>query len=108
MKYVCLFYHDAPPTDAVPTAEAQAYDDELRRRGHFLAAHTLEDARVTATIRVREGMVCVDDVPCAATKEQLGGYYLIEARDLNEAIRLAARNPAARLGSVEVRPVRDR
>ena len=108
MKYLCLVYHDAPPADPVPAAEARAYDDELQRRGHFLASHALEDARTSATIQVREGILCVDDGPCAAAKGHLDRYYLIEARDLNEAIRLASRNPAARLGSIEVRPVRDR
>jgi hypothetical protein len=115
MKYLCLVYHDpsaadtlACPEHAALAAEARAYDDDLRQRGHFLASHAVEDARASATIRVREGSLCVDDGPCAATKDQLGGYYLIEARDLNEAIRLASRNPAARLGTIEVRPVRER
>ncbi len=111
MKYLCLVYHDPSAADTL-AAEAHAYADDLRQRGHFLASHTLEDARAAATVRVREGSLCIDgnlaDGPCAATKDQLGGYYLIEARDLNEAIRLASRNPAARLGRIEVRPVRER
>jgi len=114
MKYLCLVYHDLSdvdflscPEQAMLAAEARAYDDDLRQRGHFLASHALEDARSAATVRVREGKLCIDDGPCAATRDQLDGYYLIEARDLNEAIRLASRNPAARLGSIEVRPIRE-
>lgn len=107
MKYLCLVYHDAPPTNAACVAETCAYDTELQQRGHVLAAHALEDARATAIVRVRDGRLRIDDGACATTQAHLGGYYLIEARDLNEAIRLAASHPAARQGSIAVHPVRD-
>ena len=114
MKYLCLVYHDAPhpedpsrPDRATLVAEARAYDDDLRQSGHLLAAHTLDDACAATIIRVREGRLFLDDGPCAPTCAQLDGYYLIEARDLNEAIRLASRNPSARLGSIELRPIKE-
>jgi len=107
MKYLCLVYHEAPPTAACPdlAAEVRAYDDDLRQRGHLLAAHTLDDDCAATVIRVREGRLFVDDNACAATRSQLASYYLIEAWDLNDAIRLASRNPSARLGRIELRPV---
>ena len=112
MKYLCLVYHDEKQLDALSRneydslmGEALAYCEELRRSGHYLASEALQYVRAAATVRVRGGRLSVTDGPFAETKEQLGGFYLIEARDLNEAIRLAARMPPARLGSIEVRPL---
>jgi hypothetical protein len=83
------------------------YDELLREHGQFIACERLQPTHAATTVRLREGKVAVTDGPFAETKEQLAGFYLIEARDLNEAIRIAARIPPARLGCVEVRPVWD-
>jgi hypothetical protein len=87
-------------------AEAVAYDEELRLGGHFVFAQALEPVQSATTVRVRAGKVSTIDGPFAETKEQLGGFVVVEARDLNEAIQLASRMPPARLGGVEVRPVK--
>jgi hypothetical protein len=87
--------------------ESLAYDDDLRKAGHFLVAHALQPVEAATTIRVRSGKLSTTDGPFAETKEQLGGFILIEARDLNEAIQVAAKIPMARHGSIEVRPIRE-
>ena len=114
MKYLCLIYHDERQLAALTRAEydalageARSSDEELRRSGLVLAADTLQGAQAATTIRVRDGEVCLTDGPCAETRECLGGFALIEARDLNDAIRVAAKLPAARVGAIEVRPVHD-
>lgn len=118
MRYLCLVYQDVKRLGTLSQheydalmAETLAYDEELRQSEHYIASDTL-DPRLTATsIRVRDGRVSISDSPLVASPEQpeqaeqVGGYVLIEARDLNEAIRVASRIPAARLGGVEVRPV---
>lgn len=110
MKYMCLVYFDESKLHAVPEspadAECMACDEELRARGCVLASDALEPVSTATTVRMRSGKVSVTDGPFAETREQLGGFYLVEARDLNEAIQVAAKIPAARIGSVEVRPVR--
>ena len=110
MKYLCLVYFDEHKLHAVPESpedtECHAYDQELRERGYVLASDALMPVETATTVRVQGGKVSVTDGPFAETKEQLGGFYLIEARDLNDAIQAAARIPAARIGCVEVRPVR--
>jgi len=112
MKYLCLFYIEEKKVGALPKTEFDAlvgehlaYDDELRNAGHFIVSAPLEPAHTAMTVRVRNGMLSTTDGPFAETKEQLGGFSVIEARDLNEAIRIASRFPPARLGSVEVRPI---
>ncbi len=85
--------------------EHLAFDDTLRDAGQYLSAQALQPAHTATTVRVRNGRMSVTDGPFAETKEHLTGFYLVEARDLNEAIQLAARVPSARIGSVEVRPV---
>jgi hypothetical protein len=85
--------------------EHLAYDDVLRDAGHYVSAQALQPAHTATTVRVRNGRISVTDGPFAETKEHLTGFYLVEARDLNEAIQLAAKVPSARIGSVEVRPV---
>ena len=107
MKYLCLVYLEESKLSAVPDSECRACGDALRRGGHHLAAEALQPVHTATTVRVRNGSVAVTDGPYAETKEQLAGFYLIDARDLNEAIRLAAKIPPAREGSVEVRPVRE-
>jgi hypothetical protein len=107
MKYLCLVYGDEAAMATVPDAECQKYSDSLVVTGQRLAAEALHPVRTATTVRVRNGSASVTDGPFAETKEQLAGFYLIDAADLDEAIRLAAKIPAARIGSIEVRPVRD-
>jgi hypothetical protein len=106
MKYLCLVYADENVVHTVPDRECVAYDEGLRESGRCVASEALEPVESAKTVRVRDGRVSVTDGPFAETKEQLGGFYLIEARDLDEAIAVAARIPPARVGSVEVRPIR--
>lgn len=111
MKYLCLVYFDENKLHAVPEspedAECHAYDQDLRERGYVIASEALEPVATAATVRVNNGQASVTDGPFAETKEQLGGFYMIEARDLNEAIQVASGIPAARIGCIEVRPVRE-
>lgn len=114
MKYLCLVYHDEKQLEALPAdefnalvADTLANGKKLQRSGHEIAAGVLQYVHAATTVRVRGGRVSVTDGPFAETKEQLGGYVLIEARDLNEAIRIAAEMPPARNGSIEVRPLRE-
>ena len=111
MKYLCLIrtertYEDLAQDDAAPLVrEYRRLTADLRESGQYLGSHRLLPPAAATTVRVRNGRVSITDGPYAETKEQLGGYYLIEARDLNEAIQVAARIPGARHGCVEVRPV---
>ncbi len=107
MKYLCLVYLDPEKFSAVPDKECFACGESLRQRGVLLAAEPLHPVETATTVRVRNGALTVTDGPFAETKEHLAGFYLIEARDLNDAIQVAAKIPPAREGSVEVRPVRD-
>ncbi len=107
MKYLCLVYIDERSLQFVPDRECMAYSDGLKKSGALLAAEPLHPVATATTVRVRNGKVTVTDGPFAETKEQLAGFYLIEARDLNEAIQVAAKIPPAREGSIEVRPVRE-
>ena len=114
MKYLCLVYHDENQIDALPESEYAAivsdvldYREELRQSGHYIASNALEYVNAATTIRVRSGKVSITDGPFAETREQLGGFYLIEARDLNDAIRVASKMPPARLGAIEVRPIKE-
>jgi hypothetical protein len=107
MKYLCLVYLEADKLHAVPDGECMACGDGLRKSGVLMAAEALEPVTTAATVRVRNGKLSVTDGPFTETKEQLAGFYLIDARDLNDAIQVAAKIPPARVGSVEVRPVRD-
>ncbi len=113
MKYLCLIYADEnlfrPGIDgfaAFGDEECKALDDDLKARGVCLASEALEPTDTAAVVRVRDGRVQTIDGPFAEAKEQLAGFYLIEAGDLKAATEIAARIPPARVGSVEVRPVR--
>ena len=106
MKYLCLVYLDEKKLDELPDEDCVTYDMAVRKSGHCVASDALESVQTATTVRVRNGKLAVTDGPFAETKEQLTGFYLIEARDLNEAIQLASRIPAARVGSIEVRPIR--
>jgi hypothetical protein len=107
MKYLCLVYLDEDKLHAVDDSECQACGDGLRKSGHHIAAEALQSVDTATTVRVRNGKVSITDGPFAETKEQLAGFYLVDAADLNEAIRLAAKIPPARVGSIEVRPTRE-
>ena len=107
MKYLCLVYLDEKNLDSIADSECKACGDALRKSGHHIAAEALSSVDAATTVRVRNGKVSVTDGPFTETKEQLAGFYLIDAKDLNEAISLAAKIPPARVGSIEVRPVRE-
>ena len=107
MKYLCLVYSDEQKLEAINDRECMAHAEKLEKAGQSIAAEALQPVATATTVRVRDGKVSITDGPFAETKEQLAGFYLIEARDLDEAIRLASRIPPARVGSIEVRPVRE-
>lgn len=114
MKYLCLVYSEEKALAAMSKAEFEEFSDEhvvvdedLKKSGHSLVAEALQPAHTATTLRVRNGKLSTTDGPFAETKEQLTGFYLVEARDLNEAIQCAQRIPAARIGSIEVRPIWD-
>jgi hypothetical protein len=114
MKYLCLVYADEAKLAALPQHELDtlidetlASNEELQASGHLILAQALEQVDAAITVRVRDGRLSATDGPFAETREQLGGFVFIEARDLNEAIRIAGRIPSARLGSIEVRPAVD-
>ncbi|MEO8074857.1 MAG: YciI family protein [Acidobacteriota bacterium] len=107
MKYLCLVYLEEQKLHAVPDSECMACGTGFRNSGVLIAAEALQSVDTATTVRIRNGRVSVTDGPFAETKEQLAGFYLIEARDLNEAIQAASKIPPAREGSIEVRPVRE-
>jgi hypothetical protein len=107
MKYLCLVYLEKDKWNAVPDRECANCGDSLRQSGFLVAAEPLHPVETATTVRVRNGKLSITDGPFAETKEQLAGFYLIEARDLNDAIQIAAKIPPAREGSIEVRPVRE-
>jgi hypothetical protein len=106
MNYLCLVYLDENRLDELPDEECVAYDAAIRKSGHCVASEALESVHSATTVRVRNGRTSVTDGPFAETKEQLAGFYMIDAKDLNEAIRIASGIPPARVGSIEVRPIR--
>jgi hypothetical protein len=112
MKYMLLIYHDEQSWDGITEAERQQVyleyrnlRGELESRGKFLSGSELQPITTATTVRVRDGKELVTDGPFAETHEQLGGYFLIEATDLDEATAIAARIPSARTGTIEVRPL---
>ena len=114
MKYLCLVILDEKKFEAMSGSDLQALDDTaidyadmLEQGNHWVSGHALQSTQSATTVRVRAGQVSITDGPFTETNEQVGGFLLIEARDLNEAIQLAAKMPAAYLGGIEVRPVRE-
>ena len=114
MKYVCLGYFDGKKWEALPETEQHAlmdecfaYDDVLRKNGHFAGGEALQNPRNAATVRWKNGKASVTDGPYAETKEQLGGILVLEARDLNHAIQLISKHPGLKVGPFEIRPVED-
>jgi hypothetical protein len=114
MKYLCLVYLDERKLARITEdergalqREALAFDEELRANGRFIAADMLDSIESAAIVRIEHGAAVVSDGPFAETTEHLGGFLVIDARDLNDAIRIAAKVPPARLGCIEVRPIKD-
>jgi hypothetical protein len=107
MKYLCLVYLEEQKLHAVPDSECLACSTGFRKSGLLIAAEALQSVQTATTVRVRNGKMSITDGPFAETKEQLAGFYLIEARDLNDAIQVASKIPPAREGSIEVRPIRE-
>jgi hypothetical protein len=114
MKYLCLAYEEESKLNALSKSEWDAlraetltYLEELRKNGYIIAAEALQSVRTATTVRVRNNKISITDGPFAETKETLGGFFLINAKDLNEAIQLASKWPSARLGSIEVRPIEE-
>src|SRR5690349_22985801 len=113
MKYLCLIYEREKDWENVSPADGEAIMNEyfaftadIQKNGKYVAGEALQPTQTATTVRVRNGKVATTDGPFAETKEQLGGFYLINATDLNEAIQVASHIPSARTGSVEVRPIR--
>jgi hypothetical protein len=114
MKYLCLIYDDEKKMATMSKDEGEAFMGEyfaftegIKTTGHYLGGNALQPVNTATTLRNRGGKLSTTDGPFAETKEQLGGYYLIEARDLNDAMQVAAKIPSARTGSVEVRPIQE-
>ena len=112
MKYLCLIYSDETMWPRMPKPEAEsmmaeymAFTGDIKQSGHYLGGNRLQPTHAATAVRVRQGQLTTTDGPFAETREQLGGYYLIDARDLNDAIQVASRIPGARVGTIEVRPI---
>ena len=106
MKYLLLVYGEEEKMQAVDDFHCLAFDESIRKSGHCVASEALQPVATATSVRVRNGKTSVTDGPFAETKECLAGFYMIEARDLNEAISIASRIPPAQIGSVEIRPIR--
>jgi hypothetical protein len=107
VKYLCLVYLSPDQWNAAADSTCMNYGNQLRDSGHLITGTPLHPTHTATTVRVRNGQLSVTDGPYAETKEQLAGFYLIEARDLNEAIQIASKIPPAQFGSIEVRPTRE-
>ena len=112
MRYMCLVHFEPSTMINAPLAEQQdldrrslAYDEELRRTGHYVSSQAIQGPESAVLVRVRNGKMSTTDGPYVETKEAMAGFVLIEARDMNEAVRLAAGIPLAELGTIEVRPI---
>ena len=113
MRYLCLIYDNEKSWETMPKDEADAvfgeyfsFTEGIKQSGHHLGGEALQPSQTATTVRVRNGKISTTDGPFAETKEQLAGFYLIEAQDLNEAIQIASKIPPARVGSIDVRPIR--
>lgn len=112
MRYLCLIYEDEKAWESLPQSESEAIlgeyfalEKDLRSKRKMVAGEGLQPTPTATTVRVRSGKVSTTDGPYAETKEQLGGFFLIDANDLNDAIQVASRIPSARTGAIEVRPI---
>src|SRR5215471_768541 len=114
MRYLCLIYDEESKFGKMPKdqmdammGEYFAFTDAIKKSGQYVGGEALQPTQSATTVRVRQGKISTTDGPFAETKEQLGGYYLINAKDLNEAIQVAAKIPSAKIGSIEVRPIQE-
>ena len=114
MRYLCVIYDEEAKLGTMSKEEGDAFmgeyfafTDDIKKSGHYLGGEALQPVATATSVRIRNGKLSTTDGPFAETKEQLGGFYLIEARDLNDAIQIASRIPSVRTGSIEVRPVVD-
>src|SRR6266436_3774935 len=114
MKFMFTIYHDENVLNAMPEKEMQAlvdsaieYAEEIRRNGHYVASDALQRTQTARTVRIRAGKASTTVGPFVETKEQLGGFFVIEAKDMDEACAVAARFPPARVGVIEIRPVQE-
>ena len=114
MRYLCLIYDEEKKLGAMSKSESDAFmgeyfafTEDIKKSGHYLGGEALQPVNTATSVRVRSGKMSTTDGPFAETKEQLGGYYLIEAKDLNDALQVASRIPSAKLGTVEVRPIQE-
>ena len=114
MKYLFLVFAEEKELETLSKSEGDTlvrehldYDDRLRESGHFIVAEALQPVQTATTVRIRNGRLSATDGPFAETKEQLTGFFLIDAEDLNDAIQVASKIPSLRLGCIEIRPVRD-
>lgn len=114
MKYLCLIYDDESKWGTMPQAEAEAmmgeyfaFTEGIKQSGHYIGGEALQPTQTATSVRVRSGKISTTDGPFAETKEQLGGYYLINAKDLNDAIQVASKIPSSRIGTIEIRPIQE-
>jgi hypothetical protein len=114
MRYLCLIYDEEKKLAAMSKGESDAFmgeyftfTEDIKKSGHYVGGNALQPVHSATSVRVRGGKMSTTDGPFAETKEQLGGYYLIEAKDLNDALQVASRIPSAKLGTVEVRPIQE-
>lgn len=107
MKYACLVYGEEHKLETVPDGECLGWGETLRKSGRYVAAEALQPVRTAKTVRVRNGKLLITDGPFTESKEYLAGFYVIDAKDLDEAMEIASKIPPARIGSVEVRPIRE-
>jgi hypothetical protein len=114
MRYLCLIYDDESKWGTMPKEQADAmmgeyfaFTEGVKKSGHYVGGEALQPTHTATTVRVRQGKISTTDGPFAETKEALGGYYLINAKDLNDAIQVAAKIPSARIGTVEIRPIQE-
>jgi hypothetical protein len=107
VKYLCMVYGEESAMATVADRECAAWGDTLRKSGRYVAAEALQPVRTAKTVRVRNGKTSITDGPFAETKEILAGFYLIDAGTLDEALDIASKIPPARIGSIEVRPIRE-
>ena len=114
MRYLCLIYDEEKKLGAMSKGESDAFmgeyfafTEDIKKSGHYVGGNALQPVGTATSVRVRGGKMSTTDGPFAETKEQLGGYYLIEAKDLNDALQVASRIPSAKFGTVEVRPIQD-
>jgi len=114
VRYLCLIYDEEKKWETMSKEQGEAlmgeyfaFTDAIKKSGHHLAGEALQPTHTATTVRVRQGKISTTDGPFAETKEQLGGYYLINAKDLNDAIQIAAKIPSSKIGSIEVRPIQE-